>query len=260
MAFLIPEPGWITFILSASLCILLAIFVYVRRILDLKASLISSLLGFVIIIYSDFFWFLLILSFLTVSYLATMWKYSVKNQSGFSEGAVGERNVKNVVANGIAPLAVVVLSGPLNEMADGLAGFMFMITIAIATSDTFASEIGIMAKRPRLITNPSVIVEPGKDGGVSLLGNVAALLGALLIAVLGFFLVTDRLTDLGPHTLEASGIIVVAVVILGWLGCQLDSFLGATLQNRGYISNNMVNFLTITAGALISIPIFILLL
>jgi uncharacterized protein (TIGR00297 family) len=256
---MIPTPGWITLWLALGLCFLLGVFAYFKKVLDIKASILASLIGFIIIIYSDFFWFLLLLIFLVVSYFVTVWKYTIKNKNGFSEGIVGERGVKNVLANGMIPLSIVIFSGLIDEIASGLSGFLFIITIAIATSDTFASEIGIMSKKPRMITDPKRIVDPGVDGGVSLLGNTAAFLGALLIGIGGYFLITDKFTKLGPHTLEAGMLVIIFTVGMGWLGCQLDSYLGATLQNRGLISNNMVNFLTIGVGTIVSTPFYILL-
>jgi len=256
---LIPQPGWITFALGLSLCVLLGIFAYFKKVFDLKASILASVLGFIVIIYSDFFWFLLLLLFLIVSYTVTMWRYSVKNKNGSSEGLAGERGVRNVLANGAVPLVIVITSRLLDELSTGLAGFLFIVAIAIAASDTFASEIGIIAKKPRMITDPRKIVKPGVDGGVSLLGNIAAFLGALLIGIGGYFFVTDKFTTLGPHGLEASILIVILAVVVGWLGCQFDSYLGATLQTKGLISNNMVNFVTILAGVIVAVPVFLLL-
>ncbi|MBN1389857.1 MAG: DUF92 domain-containing protein [Candidatus Thermoplasmatota archaeon] len=259
MTSLLPQPGWITFGLGLSLCVLLGIYAYFRKVLDLKASILASLIGFIIIIFADFFWFLLILLFLGISYIVTIWKYSVKDSNGHSQGNVGERGVKNVLSNGAVPLMIVLTSGLLDDISEGLAGFLFMVSIAIATSDTFASEIGIMAKNPRMITDPKKVVEPGIDGAVSLLGNVAAFVGALLIGVTGYFLVTDRLTAIGPHGLEAGIAVLIATIVMGWLGCQFDSYLGATLQRKGLITNNMVNFITIMSGALVSVPIYFIL-
>jgi uncharacterized protein (TIGR00297 family) len=256
---LLPSPGWITFWLALALCTLLGVFAYSKKVLDLKASVTASALGFIIILYSDFFWFMLLLIFLVVSYIVTMWKYSMKDKDGNSEGLVGERGIRNVLANGIIPLMIVIFSGVIDDLSSGLAGFLFIVSIAIATSDTFASEIGILAKKPRMITNPSKIVEPGMDGAVSLLGNIAAFLGALLIGIGGYFLVTNKFTVLGPHGLEAGIAVIIISVIFGWLGCQFDSYLGATLQKKGMISNNMVNFVTILTGIILAIPVFLLL-
>ena len=42
-----------------------------------------------------------------------------------------------------------------------------------------------------------------------------------------------------------------AVIAIGWIGCQIDSFLGAWFENRGYLTKGGVNALAITSGMLI---------
>ena len=39
---------------------------------------------------------------------------------------------------------------------------------------------------------------------------------------------------------------VVLVAIIGWLGCQMDSLLGAVFENRGYLTKGGVNGISIT--------------
>jgi uncharacterized membrane protein len=40
------------------------------------------------------------------------------------------------------------------------------------------------------------------------------------------------------------------LAVIGWLGCQIDSYLGALLENRGYLTKGSVNALAITGGVL----------
>jgi uncharacterized protein (TIGR00297 family) len=256
--FLLPDYTFELFIIAFLLCSFLGFFSYAKRVLDLKGSIMAVIVGLLIIGYSDFFWFLLMLLFFTLSYMVTRWRYQEKRERGLIEGTNGERGIRNVFANGIIPVVIALFSGPLNEISEGLAPLLFVVAIAIAASDTFASEIGVIARNPRLITNPSEIVRPGVDGGVSFLGNTAALLGGILISFAGFFLITDYLISAPPHFLEDNPLWMLIPVILGWFGCQFDSFLGATLQRRGMISNNMVNFITVVLGTILAIPIYLL--
>ena len=45
--------------------------------------------------------------------------------------------------------------------------------------------------------------------------------------------------------------LTIAVVVIGWIGCQIDSYLGAWFENRGYLTKGGVNASAITAGMLI---------
>lgn len=256
---ILPDFDMTLFIISISLCSLLGFFSYMKKILDLKGTILAVVVGILLIGYSDFFWFLLMVFFFTVTYLVTIWKYKKKRALGLGEGGRGERGVKNVIANGVVPVVIAIFSGPLNNLSDGLPGFLFIVAIAVATSDTFASEIGVMSRYPRLITRPSMVVDPGVDGGVSLLGNTAAFVGGLLISLTGYFLITDYFITTEPHLLKTSIWIIIVPVILGWIGCQIDSVLGATLQRRGILTNNLVNFITVLFCVLITAPFFIIL-
>jgi uncharacterized membrane protein len=56
-------------------------------------------------------------------------------------------------------------------------------------------------------------------------------------------------------TFEGSDVEVLqltaVLALVGWLGCQIDSYLGALLENRGYLTKGSVNALAITGGVLI---------
>ena len=60
-------------------------------------------------------------------------------------------------------------------------------------------------------------------------------LGALIIAALTFF-------SAGDFNLS------LLVAIIGWLGCQVDSILGAVFENRGLMTKGTVNAAAITFG------------
>jgi uncharacterized protein (TIGR00297 family) len=123
-----------------------------------------------------------------------------------------------------------------------------MGTVATATGDTLASEIGTTAKgRPRMITTLKP-AEPGADGAVSGLGELAAILGSAVIGLLAYLLgVSDNLL-----------LSVLITTIGGFFGTNVDSLLGATFQKMGKLSNSGVNFLATFAGAGISGGVYLL--
>lgn len=94
-------------------------------------------------------------------------------------------------------------------------------------SDTFSSELGILSKsKPRLITAPWRVVPPGTNGGVTLAGLGAGLLGACIVAYSSMLIMPFckdwTLVDKTKYTL--------AMTFAGLSGSLLDSYLGAVLQ------------------------------
>jgi uncharacterized membrane protein len=103
---------------------------------------------------------------------------------------------------------------------------MFRNYAAVA-ADTFSSELGILSKgKPRLITAPWRVVPPGTNGGVTLTGLGAGLLGAFCIASTSTLLIPFcknwTSADKAAYT--------AAITLAGLSGSLLDSYLGAVLQ------------------------------
>jgi len=96
----------------------------------------------------------------------------------------------------------------------------FVGAMAAVNADTWATELGVVSRTPpRLITNGRV-VERGASGGITLLGNLAALGGAALIGLLG-----------GAFPTPAGFLTLFGVATLGGMaGALFDSVLGATVQ------------------------------
>ena len=125
-----------------------------------------------------------------------------------------------------------------------LFAFAFLGSVATATGDTLASEIGETARsKPKMITNLRS-VEPGVDGGVTLLGEAASLFGALFT---GGLAIATGMAGCGGFA---------AALLGGFLGTNFDSLLGATLQSRGLLSNNGVNLFATLFGALVGAAVW----
>jgi uncharacterized protein (TIGR00297 family) len=80
----------------------------------------------------------------------------------------------------------------------------------------------------------------GTDGAVSWLGEGAALFGSLAIAVLAYVLIKEDM------------ILLLVATAGGFIGTNIDSLLGATLQQKGYLSNNGVNLFATISGAIVT--------
>jgi uncharacterized protein (TIGR00297 family) len=122
-----------------------------------------------------------------------------------SKGA--QRDVWQVLANGGAATFWAAVDRPQATVG----------ALAAAAADTWATELGMLARHaPRLITTWRT-VEPGTSGGVTLEGLVASLCGAMTV---GF----------AAEALGGGRGLVLRAVFAGLIGSVLDSLTGATLQ------------------------------
>jgi len=214
------------------------------KLADISGVISGILMGLLIVSFTDFRWFVLILSFFVIGGIFTKYKYDYKRAIGIAEGAGGARGYRNVFGNGLVALVCAIAFGITGNV---LLIIAYVGAIATATGDTLASEIGqTYRKLPRLITDLKV-VPTGADGGITTLGEVSALAGAGAIAIIA------ALLGLGALSM------IVPVVLGGLFGVNIDSVLGAVLERRHYLTNSTVNLLATAFGALAAVVIFLLL-
>ncbi|DAC31470.1 MAG TPA: DUF92 domain-containing protein [Candidatus Poseidoniaceae archaeon] len=212
------------------------------KMLDRAGVIAAAILGLSVGGLGHWTWLLILLGFLLSAHKATKWRFEEKLGRGMSESEDGHRSYGNVIANGGLPGLVAVYAYLTNDWETGL--WMFSAAVAVAASDTFASEIGCLDDNVRMITTFKKC-EAGLNGGFSPSGQKAALAGAALIGILSFpawYLTTDY-TDI-----QTGLTLSLAVIVVGWLGCQMDSLLGALLENRGFLTKGGVNGISITFG------------
>src|SRR6266699_938233 len=83
---------------------------YWKGVLTWDGSLAAFVVGMVIGVFGDVTWLFLLLFFLLSSFLATRYRFALKEALVVDEGTRGERHATNVLANGVALMAVAVLS------------------------------------------------------------------------------------------------------------------------------------------------------
>ena len=168
-----------------------------------------------------------------MSLLAT--KYSKKYKMSLGEFE-GRRTSKNVISNGVVACFMAAFGGYYMPFVGGFIG-----AIATATSDTLASEIGVL-HQPRLITTLQK-VDPGTNGAISLLGTAAGIAGATIIGICAYLL-----------GIVANPVSAISVsIISGTVGCFADSILGALFENHNMLTNEHVNLIATIVGAIVGI-------
>ncbi|TPG65531.1 DUF92 domain-containing protein [Hymenobacter nivis] len=206
--------------------------------LTLAAAATGGGLGLLIYLGSGFVGLALLALFFGLGTAASSWRVADKRRLGLAEENRGRRTAGQVVANaGVAGL-LGLLAWQLLPLAP-LARLMLAGSFAAATADTLASELGNVYGRRYyniLTLKPDV---RGRNGVVSIEGTALGLAGTAVIAAV---------YCLGLGWGPSFGWLLVA----GTAGNLADSVLGATLERRGYLSNNAVNFLNTLTGALVA--------
>jgi len=184
--------------------------------------------------------FLVLFAFVLMGSVATRLGFARKAARGVAERSGGARSWREALANLLAPAFFALLVITTHHEAAFLIALV--AALAEATGDTLSSEIGqLISSRAYLITTFKR-VRAGENGGISLAGTAAGLAASAVIVMLG-----AGLKLCGPYRFAGPVIAFVAAAA----GNLFDSFLGATLERRGLVTNGLVNFAgTSVAGGL----------
>ncbi len=186
-----------------------------------------------------------VLVLLVMTSLATRAGHKRKERLGTAESKRG-RAASQVAANlGVAAIAsnLLVQSWLIdhgwvhNRIAPTVIFVLGLAALAEAAADTVSSEMGqVLSGHPRMITTFRK-AEPGTDGAISLGGTAVGIVAAGLVAAAGAWATNG-------------GWLMLAVSwAAGVFGLLFDSLLGATLERRGWINNDAVNFLSTASAA-----------
>ena len=259
-------------LLGLSLALALAAIAYRLGMLSRSGLTAATLLGAIVYGLGGLPWALLLILFFASSSLLSRAFAGRKARVArhFSKG--GRRDWGQVAANGGVG-ALLILAALALDLDLGRLWPAYAASLAAVTADTWATELGVLSRRPPRLLTTGRQVQPGTSGAVSRTGNLAALAGALLIALAAHFL----------HPASTSLGIVLLVALAGFLGGLADSLLGSTVQaiyycpqheketeqhprhycgtqtrfHRGWpwLNNDWVNFISALAAALLALAL-----
>ena len=187
---------------------------YRLRLLSLSGALAAVALGIPVFGFGGWMWAVPMLAFFLLSNLLGKVGKARKAQFDLVFEKGGQRDIYQVLANGgVAGVIAVIyaVTGRVDLFP------LYCTALAAAAADTWATELGTLAKgTPRLVTTFRK-VPAGTSGGITITGLVSASAGAMSVALSGWFFYGDFYT-------------VFLVTFCGSLGSMFDSFFGATIQ------------------------------
>jgi uncharacterized protein (TIGR00297 family) len=200
------------------------------------AALTGGIIGALVYAGSSYTGLLLLALFFILGTAATSWKKKEKSRIKGNAAHQPTRNAGQVIANG----GVAAILGALAALIPAyrsLFSLLLAASLSSATADTLSSELGMIYGRRHFNILTGKQDTRGLDGVISLEGLLIGLAGSAVIAI-------------------AYGRSFFIILLAGLIGNLADSFLGATLERKGVLSNDAVNFLNtaiaaLAAGALI---------
>lgn len=243
---LVDMPNYWDIVWGVPLAFLFALSAFLLRQLTLDGMFAATIVGIFILGIGSWPAAVVILLFFISS--------SIFSQTELSQGMGmpdrSRRDGLQVWANGfwlVFFLVIAAISGDQIYVVGAMAA------IAVATADTWATELRSKKHQSTYLITTFERVTPGTDGGVSLQGTIWGLLGSGLIAGTSIYVFSLQLS------------VFFCIFIAGVLGCLLDSYFGATFQRNNssavvpgtaydfIIDNNMVNAISTGVGALLAI-------
>lgn len=242
---------------------------YSFRFLTISGSIAAALVGILTMLGLHIQGLFLLGVFFVTSSCWSKYKRMQKNKVEERHAKGSQRDWQQVIANGggAAVVSLIYYFSP-----EPVWIYLFSIFIASSNSDTWASEIGTLSKKAPISIRTLSIAENGTSGAMSMLGTFAGVSGALLIALLAFFL------------FDLSYDLAILIFIFGFLGNIVDTILGAffqasyqctqchsetektihcgykTKRTRGFsfLNNDFVNFLSSLIAALVGFAVYTL--
>ena len=208
---------------------------YIARAVDRSGAVAGVLLATVLYAYAAWPGLVMLGGLMVVGTGVTRLGYARKEALGVAEGRGGRRGIGSVVANAGAGVAFAFLAG----VTPYSGAFTLAMVVAFATAlfDTTATEFGQAFGGRHVLVSTWRAVPEGTPGGVSVVGTMAGVLGATILAGVGWAMGL------------VAGTAVLAVILGAFCGSTLDSFLGAIIGKGSRSDHHLRNLANTVAGA-----------
>lgn len=218
---------------------------YAARGVNRSGMIAGFLVGTAIYAFLDWRGYALLLLFFVLGTAATKLGYARKAAAKLAQEEGGRRGARHALANtSVAAACAVFAAMTPYPLVFALA---FAAAFATKTSDTMSSEIGQLWGRRTFLITTLRPVPRGTQGAVSVEGTLAGIVGSAIVGAVGW--------AVGLYAVAGIAVVIVAAFV----GTTLESLVGATLERRGLLDNEAVNFLNTLVGAVVAAALSLLL-
>lgn len=201
---------------------------YIRKSLTVSGSIGAIILGSGIYATSGLYGGTIMILFFVSSSLLSKYKKNLKSDVAKQFDKTGNRDIFQVFANGgiglIYSIIYYVTKDPIYLVPIG-------ISFAASNADTWATELGVLNHGKPISLRTFKRVDNGTSGAISFLGTLSGYLGAQFIGIASVVIAYILKLDMSNYSYM---IILKSVTLGGFIGCIIDSILGATLQGVYY--------------------------
>jgi len=211
-------------------------------------------------------WGLTLIAFFISGTLLSHYKEGEKEPIAAQYAKGGRRDFGQTIANGGVGAALAVC---FNLHPTGWLFAAFVGVTATVAGDTWATELGVLSRRPPRLVATGRIMPAGTSGGITQLGTGATLAGGFAMGLVAWGLAATFGSGIGAWWVALAGLVA------GFVGSLADSMLGATVQAQyrdatgaiteraggtlvrgaSWMTNDIVNLLASLVGGAVAVGI-----
>ena len=236
------------FIVGFLINFILICFFYKTPIMTRNGWISAGALGTILWGCIGFFGWISVVIYLILGSLVTKVGFQYKQNIGIAEKRGGRRGPENVWGSAATGVIFAIMI-KLNILNQSILEVAFAASFAAKLADTFGSEIGKRFGSNTFLITTLQKVKKGTEGGISLEGTFASLLGSCLMS---YFMLLFGIISTKDH--------FFIVLISGFIATLAESIIGARYQEKYHLSNEFVNFIQTTLSSIISIVLFLFIL
>lgn len=228
--------------------LVLAVLGWLARSVSISGMIGGFFLGSLLIVFGGWELYLLLIVFFVLGSGTTKLGYRRKAERGLAQEGGGRRGFTHAWSNvGVATLLAIAAA---YSSRIELLWIAAAASLATATADTVASEIGQLLGRRAFLPFSFRRVETGTEGAISIEGTLAGAAGAVIVAVIATWAFGHRFGFAVHPPGKVFGVIALAAIA----GSYIESLAGSYNRRSGaMIPNGALNFFNTLVGALLAL-------